>query len=298
MLQGLTLRDAVTLQPDKAVYPGGRARQVFPGGSPVLLVLAAGKGTRFGPKPKCVQFVGGRPLARHTIDAFREISAGPVICIVGYRWEEVSNALGPEPVYVRSDNPAGGTAYAAFEAFCVAELEQANPLLIITMGDRIVPASILRRIYQTHVAGPAEAALTLLTAHYEPPNQRGKGRVLRDSHRQVIGILEQPEIDSIADAGLRETRHALTEGNCPLYAIRSRDFHQHLQGLRNDNAQRQYYLTDLIESLRAGQCQIRTVTTSRADPEYDLLCADVTRPEDLARLEKLVQRGNGAQVRG
>jgi bifunctional UDP-N-acetylglucosamine pyrophosphorylase/glucosamine-1-phosphate N-acetyltransferase len=295
MIQGLALRDAVTLGPDKAIYPAGGARQAFAGDSPVLLVLAAGKGTRFGPMPKCVQFVNVRPLARHTMDAFREISAGPVICVVGYRWEEVSNALGPDSIYVRSDNPAGGTAYAAFEVFCVAELERTNPLLIITMGDRIVPASILRRIHQTHIAGPAEAALTLLTAHYEPPRQRGKGRILRDSHRKVIGILEQPDIDSIADAGLRETRNALTEGNCPLYAIRARNLRQHLQDLRNDNAQRQYYLTNLIESIRAAEGEIRTVTTSRADPEYELLCADVTRPEDLARLDRLVQRENGDQ---
>ena len=86
--------------------------------TPVLVILAAGKGTRFGQSPKCIQPVHGTPLARHSIDAFRAFCAAPVVCLVGYRHDEVSAALGPDNVYVRSDNPAGGTwtVYGAGQA--------------------------------------------------------------------------------------------------------------------------------------------------------------------------------------
>jgi bifunctional N-acetylglucosamine-1-phosphate-uridyltransferase/glucosamine-1-phosphate-acetyltransferase GlmU-like protein len=58
--------------------------------------------------------------------------------------------------------------------------------------------------------------------------------------------------------------------------------------LTNANAQHQFYLTDIIEAIHDQAGDIRTVTITVADPEYDLLCSDVTRPTDLALLESIV----------
>src|ERR1035437_6051065 len=96
--------------------------------------------------------------------------------------------------------------------------------------------------------------------------------------------------------GLDKARQALrniTEGNCPLYLIRARTLHRYLRGLTNANAQRQYYLTDVVEALSRDGREVRTVTTTCADPEYDLLCSDVTRPMDLALLEGLLASARG-----
>lgn len=259
-----------------------------------MVLLAAGKGTRFGRQPKCAQPVNGIPLARHTIEAFHRFSPSPAICVVGYRHAEVAAALGDDVLFVRSDHPAGGTALAAYEAFSVPELEARNPVLIVTMGDRIVPTSILRRLYETHLVGPREAELTFLTAIYEPPRNRGKGRVIRDADRTVLSIIEQRDIDALADGKLRQPLDDLTEGNCPLYVIRAQPFRRHLEGLSNDNAQRQYYLTDVIERVRRAGGEIRTLTTTVADPEYDLLCSDVTRPMDLALMEGILRSSQAA----
>ncbi len=271
------------LNPGAASLYGGIQSAV-----PVLVILAAGKGTRFGQSPKCIQPVGNKPLARHSIDAFRRFSPSPVVCLVGYRHEEVSSALGADNVYVRSEQPAGGTAYAALEAFSVPLLLKLNPLLIITMGDRIVTPGIFRRLSETHAAGAREADLTFLTAIYEPPKNHGKGRVLRDSNQRVTRIMEQRDIDALDDMALRRKLRDVTEGNCPLYAIRASTLHRHLRELTNANAQAQYYLTDIIEAISREGGDIRTVTTTVADPEYDLLCSDVTRPMDLALLESIV----------
>ncbi|MGH7944461.1 MAG: NTP transferase domain-containing protein, partial [Opitutaceae bacterium] len=253
-----------------------------------LVILAAGKGTRFGQAPKCIQPVHGTPLARHSIEAFRQLAPAPVICLVGYRHEEVSAALGADNLYVRSENSAGGTAFAAFEAFSVPGLLEANPLLVITMGDRIVTPSVFRRLCETHRAGRREAELTMLTAEYEPPKNRGKGRVLRADNGRVTRIVEQHDIDDLADASMRARLQDLTEGNCPLYAIRAAALHRHLQSVTNANAQQQFYLTDIIEAIHREGGDIRTVTITVADPDYDLLCSDVTRPTDLALLESIV----------
>jgi molybdopterin-guanine dinucleotide biosynthesis protein A len=294
------LRDAVRLEADKVVNPATLAAAIegIKADRPVMILLAAGKGTRFGQEPKCAQLVNGVPLARHSMAAFHTFSSSPIICMVGYRHQQVAAALGGDNVYVLSANPAGGTAFAVYEAFCIPELERENPVLIISMGDRIVPASIFRRLSQTHLAGVHEADLTFLTAIYEPPRNRGKGRVIRDADRRVLGIAEQKDIDAIADEKVRQSLEDLTEGNCPLYAIRARTLRRHLEPLVNDNAQRQYYLTDIIESLRRSGGEIRTITTTVADSEYDLLCSDVTRPMDLALLEGVLKSSSGSAKAG
>ena len=288
-LSGVTRLDAVVRPSrDQLLNPAGALLDVVASATPVLMILAAGKGTRFGQAPKCIQPVHGTPLARHSIDAFRQLAPAPVICLVGYRHEEVAAALGRDNIYVRSANPAGGTAFAAFEAFSVPALLETNPLLVITMGDRIVTPSVFRRLGETHRAGRREADLTMLTAEYEPPKNRGKGRVVRADDGRVLRIVEQRDIDDVPDAALRAKLEALTEGNCPLYAIRAVTLHRHLQALTNANAQQQFYLTDIIEAIRRESGDIRTVTVTVADPDYDLLCSDVTRPTDLALLESIV----------
>ena len=268
------------------------------GEQPVLVVLAAGKGTRFGKSPKCIQPVHGVPLARHAMDAFRQVSPAPVICLVSYLHEEVMAALGDDNIYVRSDRPSGGTAFAAWEAFCVDELTQNDPLLMITMGDRIVPSSVFERLLQTHREGEVEADLTCLTATYEPPRNQGKGRILRDDQGRVVRMVEQRDIDAEKDSLTRSALMNLTEGNCPLYLVRASVLKRELAPLSNKNAQKQYYLTDIVASLSRVGADIRTVTTTPSDPEYDVLCSDVTRAEDMALLEGVLSASEECKPAG
>ena len=254
----------------------------------VLVVLAAGKGTRFGAAPKCVQPVQGIPLGRHSINAFRGMFPAPCIALVGYAHATVMAGLGADNIYVMSANPTGGTAYAAFETLCVPGLEESNTLLVITMGDRIVPASIFQRLLELHRGGKREADLTLLSARYAPPAQHGKGRILRDANGQIQRIVEQRDIDNILDADARRRLDELVEGNCPLYAVRARTLREHLGKLTDDNAQGQYYFTDIVESIRRNGGLVRVLTTGENDPAYSLLISDVTRPADLARLKSVL----------
>lgn len=283
-----SLQQVVHLGPEKLLNPERLPHSVdVAGDAPVLVVLAAGKGTRFGTAPKCIQPVRGKPLVRHTIEAFQRFQMAPVVCLVGYRHADVVATLGPGNIYVRSENPVGGTAFAAYEALSVPGLLERNRLLVITMGDRIVTPTIFRELVETHCAGNHEADLTFLTACYEPPRHLGKGRVLRNNHGtgSVLRIVEQKDIDAVADSVERRALQDLTEGNCPLYAVRAATLAHYLGAFTNANAQGQYYLTDLIAALHTAQGDIRTITTSVVRPDYDLLCADVTHPNDLALME-------------
>ncbi len=289
------LRETVPLSKKKLLNPAARTMYGgISGEKPVLVVLAAGKGTRFGTEPKCIQAVCGVPLARHTIDAFRRAGDSPAICLVSYRHEEVMEALGEDNIYIRSDNPAGGTAFAAWEAFSLSQLEEEDPLLIVTMGDRVVPASIFERLLSTH--GSEDEGLTFLTAHYQEPRNRERGRILRNESGEVLGIVEQRDIDTCKDQALKARLTGITECNCPLYALRARTLKEALAGLSNDNAQGQYYLTDIVSVLKERGEPLRTVTVYPRDKEYDLLCSDVTRAEDLALLEGIMSSTAGVEA--
>lgn len=289
MNPGRTLEDLVDLGAGKVLNPDALDRHGGIRGAPcVLVVLAAGKGTRFGTAPKCVQPVRGIPLGRHSIRNFLSLHPAPCIALVGYAHEEVMAGLGPDTVFVRSADPTGGTAFAAWEALSVPEVLPSDALLVITMGDRIIPASIFRRLLDLHRGAGREADLTLLSARYVPPAQHGKGRILRDESGRVLRILEQRDIDSMTDPDERRTLEEQVEGNCPLYAVRAGTLRRRLGPLTRDNAQGQYYFTDIVESIARDGGEVRAVTVSEADPEYLMLCSDVTRPADLARLESIL----------
>jgi NDP-sugar pyrophosphorylase family protein len=286
------LSDAARLSADKLLNPEGmHAAFAAAADRPVLVVLAAGKGTRFGTEPKCIQSVGGKPLARHSIDAFQRRYGGPVVCLVHYRQDDVMAALGDDLVYVHSDDPTGGTAFAAYEAFSVPYLRERDGLLFVTMGDRVVPESVFARMEARHAeeAGPGPR-LTLLAARYEPPRHVGKGRIVRDARGRITRIVEQRDIDAASPGDPQATWQDVTEANCPLYVLPADLLHAHLADLTNDNAQGQYYLTDVVERIAAQGGDVRALTVDAADAEYDWLIADVTRPHDLALLEGLFQR--------
>lgn len=292
-----TLEEAVSINKNKILNPDAQSLSgQITRNQPALIVLAAGKGTRFGSSPKCIQPVRGIPLSRHSIDSFRRIHDSPVICLVGYRHEEVRKHLGDDLIFVLSDNPVGGTAQAVWEAFCVDELTESDPLVIITMGDRIVPTSIFERLLTTHYEGGSEGGLTFLTARYEAPNNKGRGRILRESQGRVKGIIEQRDIDQEKNAVLRTALDNLVECNCPLYLVRASLLKKALGGITNNNAQLQFYLTDIISVMYQAGLDIRTVTVTPDDPEFDLLSSDVTRTEDLALLEGIILSGSGQSV--
>ena len=107
------LRDAARPTREKILNPDSLALyNGITADAPVLVVLVAGKGTRFGQEPKCIQRIHGTPLARHSIEAFHRFSPSPVICLVGYRYGEVPIfyrrfGLSPAPEFVEL-YPGGG----------------------------------------------------------------------------------------------------------------------------------------------------------------------------------------------
>lgn len=279
----LRLAEQIHIKKTTILSQYGASTQDLARAGVALVLLAAGKGTRYGQQPKCIADVDGKPLARHTIDEFKTACDAPTLCVVGYRFEDVASALGVDNIYVLSSESTGGTGYAAFEIFLLPELLERDPLLVIAMGDRIIPAPTIRALMLKHGEGNAEADLTFLTAHYESAAGSAKGRIVRDSAGRVAGISEQHGHETQHGA---MTSSALIECNCPLYVCRAALLHTYLSATNNDNVQGQYYLTDIVADMHKDGLDIRTLTVGPDDDAYCVLCADVTRKADLVRLEQ------------
>lgn len=261
---------------------------------PQLVLLAAGRGTRFGDEPKCAHPVLGVPLARYTIASFAGSSANPAICVVGYRADEVMRRLGARNRYLRSGNPTGGTAWAALEAAANPELLAADPLLCIAMGDRIVPPEVFARLLSRHHASRND--LTFLSIRLPPREREGKGRVVFGPDGCVRAIREQRDIDAVGDADERAALQAIDVANCPLYLLRSRLARDELRKLDRANAQGQYYLTDIVAAIAGSGGRVGTETVEEGDPAFALLSCDLTRPQDLPAMERAVRASGFAEL--
>ena len=238
--------------------------------------------------------VQGTPLARHSIDAFRRFSPSPVICLVGYRherspprWATTTSTSGPT---TRPAAPPSPPSRRSASRPCWRRTRcSSSPWATASCRPRSSAACGRRTARATR-----EADLTFLTAHYEPPKNRGKGRVLRERERpgpaDHRGTRHRRRPDELGPPGpaephrgqlpaVRDPRRHAAAGTC--------------EDLTNDNAQGQYYLTDIIEAISREGGDIRTITTTPADPEYDLLCSDVTQPMDLALLEGILASAGG-----
>ena len=109
----------------------------------------------------------------------------------------------------------------------------------------------------------------------------------------MLRIVEERDYLAALPEGFTDDASNTIEGNCPLYVVRAATLWRHLQDITNENAQGQFYITDIVESISASGGDIRTFTVSVEDREYDVLCADVTRPADLALVEGILTEAGG-----
>jgi bifunctional UDP-N-acetylglucosamine pyrophosphorylase/glucosamine-1-phosphate N-acetyltransferase len=221
------------------------------------LVLAAGKGTRMkSARPKVLHPVLGVPLLEHVLRAVQALGAEPVTVVVGHGAEAVEQAFeGRGLRFVRQEPPLG-TGHAVQSA---REWIAAHPdrTLLVVNGDLpLLRAETLAALLQDHRA--ARPAATLLTAVLEDPN--AYGRVVRDAAGEVRAIVEAK------DATTEE--RGITEINAGIYAFEPPPLLEVLGGLQPQNAQGEYYLTDVVGLLRAAGRSVRAV--SAADPREAL----------------------------
>jgi bifunctional UDP-N-acetylglucosamine pyrophosphorylase/glucosamine-1-phosphate N-acetyltransferase len=205
--------------------------------SSIALILAAGEGTRMNSeRPKVAHEVLGKPMLNWVIDAAREAGCERVVAVTGHRAEQVEALLvGVESV--RQDEQLG-TGHAVM---CAREaLAGFHGSLVVLSGDTplLRAETIAGLVAMRESSG---AACTVLTANLANPT--GYGRVVRASHDLTVDCIVE-EKDCTADE-----RH-ITEINTGAYCFDSAVLFAHLDRLTTDNAQGEYYLTDIVKVFR------------------------------------------------
>jgi bifunctional UDP-N-acetylglucosamine pyrophosphorylase/glucosamine-1-phosphate N-acetyltransferase len=242
-----------------------------------VVILAAGQGKRMkSDLPKVLQPVAGRPLLEHVIDTARTLAPDDIHVVYGHGGERVREAVASEGITWVLQHEQLGTGHA---------LQQAMPgvpddhLVLVLFGDvPLVQAATMKRLVDASADG---AALGVLSVRMKDPT--GYGRIVRDRAGTVARIVEHK------DANQKE--RALDEVNTGLMAASAQRMREWLAQLRNDNAQGEYYLTDVVVMAAKAGLKVNAIL---ADSEDEVL--GVNDKVQLAEVEGVYRRRRAMEL--
>jgi bifunctional UDP-N-acetylglucosamine pyrophosphorylase / glucosamine-1-phosphate N-acetyltransferase len=202
-----------------------------------VVILAAGQGKRMNSDlPKVLQPLAGRPLLAHVLDTAAALEASAVHVVYGHGGEQVRAVLEDTQVNWVLQAEQHGTGHAVMQA--MPAIEDGDQVLVLYGDVPLVAASTLRDLVAA--AGDGMSILTVRMV-----NPAGYGRVVRDATGRVVRVVEEK------DANTKE--RAIDEVNTGLMVVSAARLREWLAQLRNDNAQGEYYLTDVVvAAVRAG----------------------------------------------
>lgn len=236
------------------------------------VILAAGKGTRMKSKlPKVLHKVGGHPMLEHVMDAAEAAGCRDNVVVIGHGAELVRELVG-DRARIALQAEQLGTGHAVLQA--ADTLKDFSGTVMILCGDTpLLEADELEKFYAEHVK--SGAAATVMSALMDDPF--GYGRILRDANGDVAGIVEQKDAS--------EEQKQIKEINTGNYCVEAPLLFEVLRTLGNDNAQGEYYLTDVLAKLRAMGKKVGGVIT--ADSE---MIMGVNSRRQLAEAESVMRR--------
>jgi len=230
------------------------------------IVLAAGKGTRMKSDiAKVLHHLGGRPLLSWPLQAAREAGSSRIVVVIGHQGERIRTLFQEPDLIFAEQKELRGTGHAVLQAR--EAFEGRNEEIVILCGDvPLIKPSTIRALFEKRRKD--QAAVTVLTTVVDNPV--GYGRVIKSGDRQIARIVEEK------DASNEEK--LVREINTGIYCVESPFLFTAVASLGDRNAQREYYLTDIIEIACKKGLLATALTVS--DPTE---AAGINTPEDLQR---------------
>ena len=200
----------------------------------IAVVMAAGKGTRMkSNKSKLVHQIYGKELVTRVVETAKKAEVNDIIAVVGYKKEQVQAVLGDSVKYAYQEEMLG-TGHAVMQT--VKYLEGRKGKVVVLNGDvPILRPETLKNLIQKSINNKEYA--TLLTAIYDNPT--GYGRIIRDEGGNIKGIVEQKDAT--------EEQKEIQEINAGIYCFDIEELLLALKEIKPNNAQGEYYLTDVIK---------------------------------------------------
>ena len=234
-----------------------------------VVILAAGQGSRMKSSlPKVLHKVAGKPMVQHVIDQAKRLANSAIHVVVGHGADQVEAALANEECGFYLQAEQKGTGHAVAQA--VPGLRAEGVTLVLYGDVPLTPASVFESMVQTAQQGK----VALLTVKLDDPT--GYGRIIRSAVNDVVGIVEQKDANP--------EQLAITEVNTGIMAMPTSHLIEWLPQLSSNNAQGEYYLTDLIAmAANAG------ISVQAQHPESEYEVQGVNNRRQLAELERWYQ---------
>lgn len=244
------------------------------------IILAAGKGSRMKSQlPKVLHQIAGKSLVQHVINSCQSLGASHCHLVIGHGGNLVKSSVesGRVKLSFAEQTEQLGTGHAVKMA--LPDLIENSPTLILYGDVPLTHHRTLTELVDLHLQNPT--GIALMTCNLEDPT--GYGRIVRDSSQKVLGIVEHKDST--------EEQKAIQEINTGIMCCNSNQLKDWISKLNNDNAQGEYYLTDIIAmAVSDGE----TVETTQPQNLYEVEGINTLR--QLADLERVWQREMANQL--
>ncbi|CAM3592874.1 Bifunctional protein GlmU [Vibrio aerogenes CECT 7868] len=233
------------------------------------VILAAGKGSRmYSQKPKVLHTIAGKPMVKHVIDTCQGLGVNQVHLVYGHGGDLMKQTLSEESVNWVLQAEQLGTGHAVKQA---ADFFENNEKIVVLYGDvPLISEETIERLLDAY----PESGVALLTVVLDNP--AGYGRIVRDNG-VVTAIVEQKDAS--------ELQKEIREINTGVLAASGKDLKRWLSLLNNDNAQGEFYLTDIIAMAHHEGKEIVAV-----HPLNSIEVEGVNNRVQLAKLERMYQK--------
>ena len=240
-----------------------------------IVILAAGQGKRMHSNlPKVLHPLAGKALVSHVIDCARQLSPQTLCLVYGHGGDAVRSTLDAPDLAWALQEPQLGTGHAVQQA--LPHLKGDGTTLILYGDVPLIRTETLKTLVQA-----AHGALAILTVELADPT--GYGRIVRNEAGQVVRIVEQKDA-SAEERNIREI-------NTGIMAMPTACLGEWLSRLSNNNAQKEYYLTDIVSMAVAEGLPIHTT-----HPKKEWEVVGVNNKVQLAELERVAQRDSAEQL--
>ena len=239
-----------------------------------IVILAAGKGTRmYSEKPKVLHALAGKPLVQHVLDC--AIALGPQqVCVVyGHGGEAVPQAMRQYSAKFVIQEPQLGTGHAVQQA--MPHLPDDGRTLVLYGDVPLIQTDTL------HMMQQAGEELVLLTVNLDNPT--GYGRIVRNARGDVTGIVEEKDASP--------EQRDISEVNTGILLAQTKALRAWLANLRSNNAQGEYYLTDIV-----GMAVQQGVAVHTVQPAHEWEIHGINSKQQLAVLERTWQQVEAARL--
>lgn len=218
-----------------------------------VIVLAAGMGKRMkSDVPKVLHPVLGRPMLSYVVEALEKLNPKKTVVVVGHGAQEVEKAVDSKKITYAAQLEQLGTGHAVNCAY--SKLKSFKGDILIINGDfPLITSRTLKRFVAEHKKKKVD--VSILTALVDDPT--GYGRIKRDGKNSVLGIVEEKD-------ATKEEKY-IDEINSGTYLVSSSFLWKALRNVNTKNKQKEYYLTDIVESAHKGSLKINGSLVSDSD---------------------------------